>query len=150
MCLLYGFKGWSCKMLPPTWLFNLINSMWEQRDVKGVRWQCKESCTCVPKDVLSVQIYVKSIDEQGRFPRVQAQRSFKNLQEKKSVRLTILFNSNFKPPLSTSAEQVPTLGAGNVRSRCCAVNYFVKQEPGVKANSNKTRWQLQTCTDSSV
>lgn len=40
-------------------------------------------CVCVPKDVLSVQVYVKSVDEQGWFSRMQAQSSFKDLQKNK-------------------------------------------------------------------
>lgn len=42
--------------------------MWEQTECKGPTLQddsVKESYTCVPKDVLSVQIYVKSVDKQG-------------------------------------------------------------------------------------
>lgn len=43
-------------------------------------------CACVPEDVLRVQIYMQPVDEQGRFPRLQAQSSFEKLRREKRQR----------------------------------------------------------------
>lgn len=44
------------------------------------------SCACAPEDVLRVQIYMQPVDEQGRFPRLQAQSSFEKLRRRGSER----------------------------------------------------------------